>query len=375
MSQRSWVSIVALLSGVVGSACATSADPGFGGSTSDSGTHHDTTAGDSEPLSDAVEPGIDTSALKDSGTTKTDTGPTGSDTGSTGTDTGSTGFDTGSTGTDTGSTGFDTAPPPTDTAPPPTDTGTGGVGTTGNTCSSDLTCDPSATPINHCASTFFSLGPIYPSPVCVGYNPPECAADDGTTVVACDGTRGVCLKSGTNEICLPACSFDDTGAAPTGCVGKDVCNVFGFGHGASGAVGVGYCFGGCKADADCPTSSKCQIETGLCVTTKVTYTKSSGTACTKAADAGTTPTCNCLYGTTSSKGYCANYCTVGSTTCGTGYKCSPQLPTSDSTGPLFSKDPTGIAGNCLKTCTTTADCTAINSTCTTTATGKVCLPN
>src|SRR5436305_1886310 len=112
MSQRSWVSMVALLSAVLGSACATSADPGFGGSFADSGTHHDTALGDSEALPDVVEPGVDTTVPKDTGTTTKDTGSTGTDTGSPGVDTGSPGFDTGSPGFDTGSTGTDTAPPP-----------------------------------------------------------------------------------------------------------------------------------------------------------------------------------------------------------------------------------------------------------------------
>jgi hypothetical protein len=374
MSQRSRISLLALVSSATLAACATSADPGFGGSF-DAGKLDGSTGFDATSHADSEEPGIDTATptpTKDSGTTKDDTATPPVDTGSTKTDSSTPPVDTGTT-TDT-ATGVDTKPPPTDTAPP-TDTGTTGEGTTGATCTSTATCDVSGKGINSCSNALFSLGPIYPSPVCVGVNPPECAADDGTTIVMCDGTRGVCLASGTDEICLPACTFDDSGAAPTGCAGKDACNVYGWGRTSTGALtGVGYCFGGCKADLDCPTGSKCQVEDGLCVTTKVTYTKTPGTACTKAADAGTVPTCNCLYSTTTTKGYCANFCTVGSTTCATGYKCSPSLPTSDSTGALWSKDPTGMAGYCLKSCTTDTDCTAINAKCKDTATGKVCEP-
>ena len=378
MSQPSWCSLIAVVSfaSFAGSvACATSADPGLGGGSFDSGAHSDTSVGrDDSTTPDGVTPGIDTEVPKDSGTTKTDTGTTPTDTGIAPDDTGSTGTDTKSPPADTATPPTDTATPPTDTATPPTDTGGTTEGTTGATCTSSATCDPKGTLVNSCSSSFFSLGPINPTPVCVGLNPPECAADDGTTILSCDGTRGVCLKSGTNELCLPACNFDNTGTAPTGCAGKDACNVYGWGKPAGTLVGIGYCFGGCKADADCPSPSKCQVEDGLCVTTKITYTKASGTACTKAADAGTTPTCNCLYATATGKGYCANFCTVGASTCATGYKCSPSLPTTDATGALWSRDPAGIAGYCLKTCTLDADCLAINGKCKDTATGKVCEP-
>ena len=222
----------------------------------------------------------------------------------------------------------------------------------------------------------FTKGPLYPTPVCIEIDPPECALDDGTSVVTCNGDKGVCLSTGANELCLPSCSFGDGGAAPVGCTGRDVCNVFGWGRGASGALeGVGFCFGGCRADGDCPKDSVCQVEDGLCLKTKNAYTKSVGTACTKSADAGASPKCNCLYGTTTSLGYCSSFCVVGQTSCDEGFVCSPQLPTSDATGALFKKDPSGIAGNCVKSCSTNADCSGMNATCKTTASGKVCLPS
>ena len=223
------------------------------------------------------------------------------------------------------------------------------------------------------STELFTKGPLYPTAVCIGVDLPECAMNDGTSVVTCNGDKGVCLDTGTNQLCLPACSFDDSGSAPTGCTGRDVCNVYGWGHDASGTVtGVGYCFGGCRSDGDCPKGSACQVEDGLCMNAKATYTKPVGTACTKTADAST---CNCLYGATSGTGYCSSFCVVGNTACAAGFVCSPQLPTSDSSGALFSKDPRGIAGSCLKKCSSNADCSGMNATCTTTATGKVCAPS
>jgi hypothetical protein len=222
----------------------------------------------------------------------------------------------------------------------------------------------------------FTKGPLYPTPVCIQVDPPECAADDGTTVVSCNGDRGVCLRTGGGELCLPSCSFADDGAAPVGCTGRDVCNVFGWGRNTSGALdGVGFCFGGCRADGDCPKDSACQVEDGLCFKTKTAYPKSIGTACTKSEAAGALPPCNCLYGSTTSLGYCSVFCVVGKTSCDAGFVCSAQLPTSDATGALFHRDPVGIAGNCVKSCSTNADCSGMNATCKTTASGKVCLPS
>ena len=303
-------------------------------------------------------------------------GTTGKDTGVPGTDGSAT--DTGgkpgdASGTDT--RGKDVGPVGDGTA---TDSTVPGEGTTGKACTDDTTCDVSGAGVNACSNALFSLGTLYPAPVCVGK---DCDPGDGTSIMGCDDPLGVCLSTGSGGICLPACSFGaDDGAAPVGCVGKDACNVLGWGKDSAGKLqGVGYCFGGCTADADCTKGDKCQVESGLCVKAPVVYTKTLGTACTD-ADATSKPAkCECLYLTSTKKGYCSTFCKVGdaSTTCATGYTCSPGLPTTDSTdgSALFSKDPAGMAGNCLKTCTADADCTALNSTCKTTASGKVCYPN
>jgi hypothetical protein len=223
--------------------------------------------------------------------------------------------------------------------------------------------------------TAFTSGPLFPSAMCIGVDDVACSANDGTSVVPCNAGAGVCLAAGAHQLCLPQCTFDDGGGAPTGCSGKDVCNVYGWGRDSGKVYGIGYCFGGCRADRDCPTGSSCQLEDGLCVTTKKSYPKIAGMPCTKAEATGTAPSCNCMYGTTSGKGYCANFCVVGQTSCGAGSVCSPQLATSDDTGALFTRDPQGMAGNCLRSCTGDAECAPLNAHCKPTASGKVCQPS
>jgi hypothetical protein len=91
-------------------------------------------------------------------------------------------------------------------------------------------------------------------------------------------------------------------------------------------IGIGYCFGGCKVDTDCPTGNKCQKEDGLCVKTPVVYTKTVGTACTD-LDAKDPQKCNCVYTTAEKMGYCTQVCRFGeSGTCGAGFSCDVGLP-------------------------------------------------
>ena len=145
-------------------------------------------------------------------------------------------------------------------------------------------------------------------------------------------------------------------------------------------TGVGYCFGGCFADTDCPTGTKCQVEEGLCVAKVTTFTKLPGAACTYKTSG--TQDCNCFAASATDKGYCSQFCEVGDTThsCPTGLKCAAVLPTTCASGSaLFPKSPTGMAGNCLIPCTADTDCkdstgADISSTCQNTPDGKFCLP-
>lgn len=256
----------------------------------------------------------------------------------------------------------------TDGPKPVTDGAMGETGPTedkvGQTCMTDDDCDLSGAGTTFCSKAGFSSGPLNPDPVCIGTS---CDAGDGTKIMSCGQDTGVCLSTSSSTICLPACDFDDTGAAPKGCLGKDACNVYGWGTDTTKmpatVVGVGYCFGGCKADADCPSGSSCQTEDGLCVKTKVAYTKTVGTACTK-DDAS--KNCNCLYSTKTNAGYCSQFCKVGDAgACPSGFTCDTELPkTPIKMGDtVFTKAPTGMAGSCLKNCTADADCASLGAYC------------
>ncbi len=255
-----------------------------------------------------------------------------------------------------------------------TDTAAVVDGTVGKVCTGDADCDKTGLKVNHCSNAFFTSGSLLPQPVCVGLDNDDCAANDGTTIVSCDNDLGVCLTSGTHQLCFPACSFADDGAAPAGCKGKDTCNVYGWGADAAGKLqGVGYCFGGCTTNDDCKAGDKCQVEDGLCVKTPTVYTKKPGDPCGKPAKTTDPSVCNCLYTTAApSTGYCANSCKVGGAACGTGFTCSPSLPLKDpkdATKTLFSKNPTDMSGYCLKDCATDADCAGLSAYCDTNVVG------
>ena len=250
--------------------------------------------------------------------------------------------------------------------------------TVGITCTADTDCDPCGTGDNKCAVN------VLPTAVCVGIG--SCDPGDGSKIVACDnadGTdRGICLSDGSGGgDCFPACSWKDDGSAVTGCQGKDHCNWIGWDNTATPITGVGYCFQGCKADADCgkttgSTTTKCDIYTGICEKTLPAYTLHPGDPCTYKTTAGAVQDCACFAAAATNKGYCSQFCDLGDTTCGTGFVCSGFLPSACASGTaLFTKSPSsGLAGNCLKTCTADADCTTLNSTCETTPEGKVCVP-
>lgn len=281
-------------------------------------------------------------------------------------------------GKDTGA--GDTGAKP-DTRPAPVDTETPTDKTTGKACATNEDCDITGEAVNVCSKGAFGGNSLYPTDVCIGTS---CDIPDPTKVTYCDGDTGVCLSTSSGGICLPLCTWKDDGAAPTGCEGKNACNPYAWGTDSStmAVVGIGYCFGGCKADADCGTGQKCETATGLCVKTPDVYTKNVGDACTD-TDSKDPSKCNCLYATNAAgtkSGSCSQFCKMGDTAsaCPTGFTCDAMLPKTKIADDdiVFTKAPTGMAGYCLKDCTADTDCEANNGYCEESAgTGKkTCQP-
>jgi hypothetical protein len=234
---------------------------------------------------------------------------------------------------------------------------------------SDVDCDVLGKKINQCSRGLFGKSggnDLYPDNVCVGST---CNPGDGSTIEGCDGDTGICLATASGGICLGACNFDDSTRVPSGCVGKDLCNVYGWGKTSDmTVVGVGFCFGGCFQDADCGTGQECQREDGLCVKTgsKVAYSKALGTACTKADSTSSPAKCNCNYAPSTGNGYCSQVCRMGmSGDCPSGFLCDAQLPKTPilDGDTVFTSAPAGIAGFCLKTCSSDADCAPLGAYC------------
>ena len=246
-------------------------------------------------------------------------------------------------------------------------------GTVGKACASNADCQPAGGPgVNVCSNTAFTQ-PLWPTPICVIQSCDPLDPTGNGALQFCDGSPtdqtapGICIPTTSPiqkgmGVCLPQCQFQGTGAAPSGCQGKDTCYAAAFGTNTSGSLfGIGYCFGGCAADADCPTGSKCQVDQGLCLKALYTRTKTLGQACTM-TDA-TSNACNCDYNTTSNQGVCTQSCTVGGgPACPTGWACDSGLTSTISGGaadggdiPGFTKQNSGLGGICRKTCTTPGD--------------------
>jgi hypothetical protein len=258
------------------------------------------------------------------------------------------------------------------------DTGTtgdsGGMssGSTGLPCAADTDC--MGTDI---CSTSLANGSLYPTPVCLSLSP--CDLGDGTKFMFCDGTGptdpnppGICLatsaaSTGLNGQCFPFCEAIPDGSKPLGCVGKDVCNVFSVATTVQGGlIGVGFCFGGCVADADCPTGEMCQKDQGLCLTAPQPATKHIGDSCTQSsATVGTTTThfCECVPNNAGTAGICSQFCITGPGSpapCPSGYVCDSLLPGEVMTrdgGTLagFATQNPGLKGLCFQPCTGATD--------------------
>ena len=229
-----------------------------------------------------------------------------------------------------------------------------GAHTTGNACASDAVCTGAG---EKCSNDSFGADTILPSPVCVSTG---CTAG----AIDCNAGTGACAPTRTSgvEVCSAKCAFDATsGAAPTGCTGTDLCRYVGYAKNAQNVVsGVGACLGGCTADGDCTGGNACQLETGECVKSKRTMSKLLGETCT----VGTTE-CFCATPNKGTSSVCTQLCIVGGIPCATGYACDAELPASNpvSGDVLFTKGPRGIAGLCMKTCASDADCAAVNAYC------------
>jgi hypothetical protein len=245
-------------------------------------------------------------------------------------------------------------------------------GTVGQACQSNADCLPAGGPgLNVCSSSAgFSGGALYSTGVCIQIG---CSsASTATTTHFCDGpdnssSPGVCLSAGGgNTVCLPKCTIAADGSAATGCLNKTVCNPLAFSENTAGTAvtaGVGFCFHGCTADADCPTGNKCQVDQGLCLTTVTPPTKVAGTPCTS-ADNGTATTpaaCNCILfnnaadGGAGANGICAPFCATGTSSgsgCAAGFVCDALLQTSFNDGGIagFATQSPGLGGNCFPKC-------------------------
>jgi hypothetical protein len=241
-------------------------------------------------------------------------------------------------------------------------------GTSGKPCMTDTDCYGVGGPhINKCTSdALFQEGEIDPTPICL--DPVPCDPCGGTNPCdsnfhQCDGpdnsaaSPGICIPTTAPEqagmgACQAACTFVGDGSAPTGCVGKDVCNPFGFNSHSGIVSGVGICQGGCTADSDC-TGEKCDVLRGLCVTTVPTRTKNVGEACSGSTD-------NSCYCPWASAGACTAFCRAPAAgtpdPCGAGFACVTFEPTTiagtttDASMPGFALQNQGMAGFCLPKC-------------------------
>jgi len=236
-------------------------------------------------------------------------------------------------------------------------------GTTGKMCHSNADCRPAGGPgVAVCSSVAFTRGPLFPTAVCIL---PTCDPKTDGEVHYCDGpdaptSPGACTPTTSPPqagmgVCLPKCTFGSAGQAPQGCQGNDVCHLMGWTVDSNDLVtGVGYCMGGCVTDGDCPSSTHCQQDEGLCVNALTARTKTLGESCT-AAD-GASGACDCVVDPATGMGYCSQFCIVaGNATCPGGYSCDALEPTmvtdpAEASVVGFTLQNSNIGGSCLAGC-------------------------
>jgi hypothetical protein len=178
---------------------------------------------------------------------------------------------------------------------------------------------------------------------------------NSTTVEGCANDKGVCVPTQGGGICLQACQFDETGLTVK-CGGKESCSPYAFGKDSMmKPIGIGICFGGCKADTDCTTGTFCDTASGRCEAKKTTYTKNVGEACDRTAAPAQ---CACrAQQSAPTMGVCGQTCATGAAgACGAGFYCAA-VPAKDRMGmPLFTVEPVGLEGNCQKECAGDTEC-------------------
>ena len=248
------------------------------------------------------------------------------------------------------------------------------AGTTGQPCTSNADCNGNACELTD------------PTPVCVVPGPssdaagPNCDPGDDGTLHFCDGSTLASSMVGPAAICLPfdnppqtgrgrclqGCTFATDGSPAGGCTGNNACNPWNNLYlqdtTDNDVVGLGYCGGGCMADADCQgPSKKCQIETGLCTSTLTTYPENPGDVCDVSPTEGFSTQCNCLVDQAGS-GFCVQACVIGAAEkCPAGTVCDALEPNQFDDGttgaPIagFTKQNIGLAGACLPKCDLDAD--------------------
>jgi hypothetical protein len=267
--------------------------------------------------------------------------------------------------------------------------------TVGKACTSDEDCDTTGAQLTWCTQGLYTVGPLNPTGVCVGLdrsggNADVCQPSDDMTIRFCDGPTnvGLCQKSAPDRAatCEPMCQMKNDGTWQKQCAGKNGCNPELFADDSGKVLLIGTCQGGCTADADCPTGSKCDATQNICLKNCTTnaqcgtltgvtnwgcdtarghctfkYTKKTGDTCANSDE------CPCLKRTSDATGVCTEICKTGSTgECPTGFVCDTLLPLKGTSGDdLWSFPggnlPAGLNGYCTKTCTGDAECEAIGA--------------
>ena len=293
----------------------------------------------------------------------------------------------------------DTTPPP-DVVPPPDATPDAvgpPTGHVGAACSTNADCTGAVHGL--CTSKLYSVGPLDPTSICVAIDvagsTDVCDPTATTAAPLCDGGNGYCTKNGASpSSCSALCQIDKFGTFTRACAGTNSCGPQIF-DGTGTTYGV--CQGGCTKDSDCPSGSGCDVADAICTKTctsdaqctltgsttfkcnvaaghcEFTYPKALGALCTSASD------CLCMMGATATSGYCTTQCQTGTSTCASGYTCDALISSTDSTGATvitYASQPSGLAGNCAKACTSAADCTGSGQVCGTSAgmTQSTCRP-